>query len=99
MVVGLKKLMACGEGKGPINLGNPEELTILSLAEIIRELTGSRSEIHFEALPADDPVRRKPDISAAEKLLNWKPRGSLEEGLKQTVDYFDQLLRDEGGSE
>ena len=99
LVVGLKKLMACGEGKGPINLGNPEELTILSLAEIIRELTGSRSEIHFESLPADDPVRRKPDISAAEELLNWKPKVSLEEGLKQTVDYFDQLLGDEDGSE
>ena len=73
LVTGLKKLMARERVEGPVNLGNPEEFTILALAEMVRELTGSRSEIRFQSLPADDPVRRKPDISAAEKLLNWRP--------------------------
>lgn len=99
LVTGLKKLMARERVEGPVNLGNPEEFTILALAEMVRELTGSRSEIRFQSLPADDPVRRKPDISAAEKLLNWRPEVSLEEGLRQTIAYFDQLLGDECGSE
>ena len=99
LVTGLRKLMAYEGVEGPVNLGNPEEFTILSLAEMVRELTGSRSEIRFESLPEDDPVRRKPDISVAEKLLDWKPEVPLEEGLKQTIAYFDQLLGDECGSE
>ncbi len=99
LVTGLKKLMARERVEGPVNLGNPEEFTILALAEMVRELTGSRSEIRFQSLPADDPVRRKPDISAAEKLLNWRPEVFLEEGLRQTIAYFDQLLGDECGSE
>ena len=99
LVAGLKKLMAREGVEGPVNLGNPEEFTILALAEMVRELTGSRSEIRFESLPADDPVRRKPDISVAEKLLDWRPEVPLEEGLRQTIAYFDQLLGDECGSE
>jgi len=99
LVAGLKKLMAREGVEGPVNLGNPEEFTILALAEMVRELTGSRSEIRFESLPADDPVRRKPDISVAEKLLDWRPEVPLEEGLRQTIAYFDQLLGDECRSE
>ena len=78
---------------GPINLGNPEEFTILELAELTRELTGSRSEIVFRPLPKDDPHRRKPNIQLAKEVLDWEPRVPLKEGLSKAVDYFDDLLR------
>jgi UDP-glucuronate decarboxylase len=78
---------------GPINLGNPLERTILSLAESIIELTGSQSKLEFAPLPHDDPVRRCPDIALARRVLDWEPRTSLAEGLKRTIDYFDDLLR------
>jgi len=72
----------------PINLGNPQELTILQLAERILKLTRSTSEIVFKALPVDDPTRRLPDIARARTMLNWEPRIDLDEGLKRTIAYF-----------
>jgi UDP-glucuronate decarboxylase len=78
---------------GPINLGNPTELTILGLAERVIELTGSRSRIERRDLPVDDPRKRKPDISRAKKHLGWEPKVSLDEGLPKTIAYFDALLR------
>jgi len=77
---------------GPVNLGNPEEYTILELAETIIELTGSRSEIQFEQLPEDDPNHRKPDISLAKRMLGWEPKVGLKEGLTRTMEYFDTTL-------
>jgi UDP-glucuronate decarboxylase len=79
---------------GPINLGNPDEYTMLELAERVIELTGSRSQIVFRSLPTDDPRRRKPDITLARKHLGWQPSVPLAEGLKRTVEYFDGVLRD-----
>jgi UDP-glucuronate decarboxylase len=79
---------------GPVNLGNPEEFTILDLAEKIIRLTRSKSKIVFRPLPADDPVQRRPDITLASKELgNWRPKVSLDEGLKKTISYFRQLLK------
>ncbi len=95
MVYGLFLLMNTANGvTGPVNLGNPEECTILELAKQILELTGSRSKILSEPLPEDDPKKRQPDISVAEKLLGWAPKVALKEGLSKTIAYFDDLLRD-----
>jgi len=78
---------------GPLNAGNPAEFTILELAEMVLELTGSRSEIIFKPLPSDDPRRRKPDITLAKDHLGWEPVTPLEDGLRKTIDYFDDYLR------
>ena len=78
---------------GPVNLGNPGEVTILALAEKVIKMTNSRSAIIFEALPEDDPTQRRPDISLAKKTLDWEPTVSLDDGLAKTVAYFDALLR------
>jgi UDP-glucuronate decarboxylase len=86
-------MMASAPGfTGPVNLGSPDEISMLELAEQIRRLTGSRSAIEFGPLPEDDPTRRQPDIRLAGKVLNWAPTTGLEEGLKRTIAYFDQLL-------
>jgi UDP-glucuronate decarboxylase len=77
---------------GPVNLGNPEEHTILELAETTIALTRSRSTIEFEELPHDDPVRRRPDIGLATRELGWRPTVALTEGLSRTIEYFDELL-------
>ena len=76
---------------GPINLGNPGEFTVRELAETIIRITGSKSKIVYKPLPQDDPARRKPDISLARELLDWAPHIALEEGLRQTIDYFRNL--------
>jgi UDP-glucuronate decarboxylase len=76
------------EVTGPVNVGNPVEFTIRQLAELVIRLTGSKSKIIFEPLPADDPMQRKPDIEKAKSLLNWEPKVPLEEGLKKTIAYF-----------
>jgi len=77
---------------GPVNLGNPGEFTILELAEMAIELTGSKSELIFEPLPQDDPQRRCPDITLAKKLLDWEPKVPLKEGLLPTIEYFKTFL-------
>ena len=78
---------------GPINLGNTEEYSMLSLAEMIIRLTGSSSDVVFRPLPQDDPIQRKPDITKATKILGWQPVVKVEYGLQKTIDYFDHLLR------
>ncbi len=94
MVDGLTALMhAPDDAHLPVNLGNPEERTILNLAEIIIEFVNSRSTIDFRPLPQDDPRRRRPDIAQAREKLGWEPRVSMEEGLRKTVEYFEGLLR------
>ncbi len=76
----------------PVNIGNPEEYTILEFAKIILKITGSKSKISFKPLPIDDPKQRRPDISRAKAILNWEPKVSLEQGLKQTIEYFKEVI-------
>jgi len=91
-VDGLVRMME-SDIEGPVNIGNPEEHTVLELAEIVLRLTGSRSRIVRRPLPADDPQRRKPDISLARSELGWQPRVGLEDGLARTAHYFRELLQ------
>ena len=89
LVEGLYLAMTSDKTKGEVlNLGNPEERTIIELANIIKEKTGSTSEIIFEPLPEDDPKKRKPDITKAIKILNWSPKVSIDQGLDETIQYF-----------
>ena len=90
-VEGLLRLAFSGNAEGEVvNIGSDEEITIIELANMIKELTNSGSEIVFEELPKDDPPRRKPDISKAKRILGWKPRVKLEEGLKRTIEWFEE---------
>ncbi|MCI5122854.1 MAG: NAD-dependent epimerase/dehydratase family protein, partial [Candidatus Electrothrix sp. AUS4] len=99
MIEGFVKLMETGDNfTGPVNLGNPGEFTILELAEHVLEMTGSKSEIKCNPLPADDPKQRKPDISLAGKELEWKPKVNLKEGLVKTIQYFDNYLKANGAT-
>lgn len=92
LIDGVEKMMDADDFIGPVNLGNPDEFTILELAEKVIELTNSKSKIVFQPLPADDPVQRKPFIRLAREKLNWQPKIKLEEGLKKTIQYFDEAL-------
>jgi UDP-glucuronate decarboxylase len=77
---------------GPINLGNPNEFTMLELAEQVIRLTGSKSKLRFEPLPQDDPKQRQPDISKAKRILDWEPKIQLNEGLGLTIRYFKSVI-------
>jgi dTDP-glucose 4,6-dehydratase len=92
LVAGIGRLLASGEHY-PVNIGNPHEMTVLQFAKKILQLTGSKSEISYRPLPQDDPQVRQPDITKAKKLLNWEPRVDLDDGLKQTIDYFRARLK------
>jgi UDP-glucuronate decarboxylase len=93
LIDGLVRLMQTkDEVTGPFNLGNPAEFTMLELANLVIELTASRSKIEFLPLPADDPRQRQPDIGLAVRELAWKPTVQLREGLARTIDYFEDLL-------
>jgi len=86
------RFMAQTETVGPMNLGNPAEFTMRQLAELTVKLVGGKSKIIFQPLPADDPRQRRPDISRAQKILKWKPKVPLEEGLKRTIAYFKKQV-------
>ena len=93
MIDGFIRMMAADDDfTGPVNLGNPNEFTILELAEKVIALTDSRAKIVFRPLPEDDPLQRKPDISLAKQQLQWVPNVQLEEGLKRTIEYFKANL-------
>ena len=77
---------------GPVNIGNPNEFTILELAEVVIEVTGSSSEIVYEPLPVDDPTQRQPDITLARTRLGWEPQVQLREGIERTAAYFARIL-------
>ncbi len=94
LVDGLIRMMNSDElFRGPLNLGNPIEFTIHKLAQLILQLTGSKSEIQFKPLPQDDPQQRRPEISLAKEELSWEPRVPLVEGLQKTIVYFEDILR------
>lgn len=92
LIEGFKRVMMAHDFAGPVNLGNPNEFTVAELAERIVGLTGSSAGIIHKPLPADDPTRRRPDISLAKKLLGWEPKVVLEQGLINTVAYFRQII-------
>jgi UDP-glucuronate decarboxylase len=93
LIDGLIRMMnSAGDFTGPVNIGTPEEFTILELARTLIGMTGSVSRIDFRELPQDDPVQRRPDIALAREKLGWEPRVSLTEGLKKTISYFQKIL-------
>jgi UDP-glucuronate decarboxylase len=96
LIEGLMRLMGSADGvTGPINIGNPTEFTILQLASQVVDFVGSRSRIVHRPLPQDDPRQRRPDISKAQEVLKWSPQTPLADGLKRTIAYFEDLLRDQ----
>jgi len=93
LIEGIIRMMNSREGlTGPVNIGNPDEFTILELAQKVIELIGSNSKLIYKPLPEDDPLKRKPNIDLAVKELGWKPEEKLEDGLKKTINYFKELL-------
>jgi UDP-glucuronate decarboxylase len=97
LIEGFLRMMAAPDDiTGPMNLGNPVEMSVAELAELVIDLTGSSSRIVHRPLPVDDPIQRCPDISQASALLDWKPRTHLRAGLQRTIAYFDGLLRERG---
>lgn len=92
LVTAMIKMMECENFTGPVNLGNPREMTIREIAEMVVEMTGSKSKLVYKPLPKDDPTRRKPDISLAKEKLGWEPQVMLEDGLKSTIDYFKSKM-------
>jgi UDP-glucuronate decarboxylase len=99
LIVGLVGMMESrADFVGPVNLGNPDERSVVELAQLIIELTGSRSELRFQPLPSDDPIRRRPDITVAQRELAWEPKVPLRTGLEKTVAFFDSVLAAERDS-
>jgi dTDP-glucose 4,6-dehydratase len=96
MVEGIYQLLE-SDFREPLNLGNPDEVTILEFASMIKEITGSSVQIKFMPLPVDDPKVRQPDISLAKKLLGWMPKIGIGDGLRRTHDYFLEALGRESG--
>lgn len=95
LLAGMTKMMATGDDfTGPVNIGNPGEFTILQLAEKVINIVGSKSKIIYEDLPSDDPMQRQPNISLAKEKLNWEPKIKLDEGLRYTIEFFDNLLKE-----
>lgn len=94
LIEGIYRLALSDEHE-PVNLGNPEEITVIDFANLVLKLTGSKSKITFAPLPADDPRQRRPDISKAKRILKWEPKVSLEEGLVKTIEWFYSKMKEE----
>jgi UDP-glucuronate decarboxylase len=92
LIDGMARMMEAKDFIGPVNLGNPEEYTILNLAKKIITMTGSKSKITFKPLPSDDPTQRQPDITLAKEKLGWQPKMSVDDGLERTIEYFRKEL-------
>lgn len=92
LIEGMLRLMEQTKSIGPVNVGNPGEFSMLELASLVIELTGSKSRIIYKPKPEDDPRQRKPDISLARELMQWEPKIALREGLQKTIHYFDKVL-------
>ncbi len=92
LIDGTMRMMEQDGFSGPVNLGNPDEISVLELAELVLRLTASKSKIVFQPLPVDDPVRRKPDVSLAREKLGWEIQVPLQDGLRETIGYFKKLL-------
>lgn len=94
MIEGMTRMMNTEDSfTGPVNIGNPCEFTIQELAELVLRMTGSKAKIVYQPLPSDDPAQRRPDISLAKSRLNWEPTIALEDGLKETINYFKRILK------
>lgn len=94
MIEGMTRMMDTEDSfTGPVNIGNPCEFTIQELAELVLRMTGSKAKIVYQPLPSDDPTQRRPDISLAKSKLNWEPAIALEDGLKETINYFKRILK------
>jgi UDP-glucuronate decarboxylase len=93
LVDGMIRMMnAPDDFSGPVNIGNPNEFSIMELAGKVIGLTGSKSKIIYQPLPEDDPLQRQPDIALAKERLGWEPKTQLEEGLKRTIEYFKEFV-------
>ena len=92
LIEGTIRMMNSNNFTGPVNIGNPHEFTIIDLAKKVKKMTGSKSKIKFQPLPPDDPIQRQPDITLIKNKLGWQPKVSLDEGLKNTIAYFETLL-------
>ena len=93
LIEGFVRMMATADDvTGPVNLGNPGEFTMLELAEKVLRFTGSKSKLVFKPLPQDDPKQRKPDIAKAKQVLDWQPQVPLDDGLKETIEYFKKAV-------
>ncbi len=92
LIEGTIRMMNSNNFTGPVNIGNPHEFTIIDLAKKVKKMTGSKSKIKFQPLPPDDPIQRQPDITLIKNNLGWEPNISLDEGLKNTITYFESLL-------
>lgn len=93
LVEGIIRMMNQDDFTGPVNLGNPDEYTILEFAKTIKKFTGAKSKIAFRALPQDDPMQRRPDINLARERLSWEPKVNIDDGLRKTVEYFKDRLK------
>lgn len=91
LLEGIEKLLFSSYNE-PVNIGNPDEMTVLELAKLIIELTGSKSKIEFKELPRDDPKVRQPDIKRAKEILGWEPKVNIRNGLLKTIEYFKKML-------
>jgi nucleoside-diphosphate-sugar epimerase len=98
MIEGFIRMMELSRDPGPVNLGNPEELTVREIADLVLQLSGSSSSLDYRSLPSDDPTRRRPDITKARRVLGWEPRVSAADGIAETIEYYRAAMPAHSGN-